>query len=76
MTFGQRLEAFREEKLSTLFSVSTDYLLGCADDRQLDLTKYEMHAHRKDGVGADLPEEAQEELRKYVELLKLKYGKR
>jgi transcriptional regulator with XRE-family HTH domain len=62
-------------RLATFFDVSTDYLLGNSEERKVDLGKVEMHAHRGEGIGADLPEEAQEELRKYYEYLKAKYDR-
>jgi len=61
-------------RMATFFDMSTDFLLGNSEERKVDLSSIEIHAHRMEGIGDDLPEEAQEELRRYYEYLKVKYG--
>lgn len=64
--------------LSELFNVSTDYLLGKTDNRNIE-TKKEINAttiaaHRLGDI-EDLPDEAIDQLNDYIEYLKLKYKK-
>lgn len=56
-------------KLAEYFDVSTDYLLGRSDYRQMVPT---IAAHSDDPKG--LPPEAQEEVMQYIEFIKQKYG--
>lgn len=60
------------KKMADFFGVSTDYLLGVSDIRNPIET---LAAYRTDGYDEDLPAEAQEELKQYIEFLKLKYRK-
>lgn len=54
-------------KFADYFDVSTDYLLGRSDDRYMVST---IAAHSD----KPLPPEAQEDVRKYMEFIKQKYG--
>lgn len=59
----------RLAKVADYFNVTTDYLLG-RDNLPT------IAAHRTDGYGHDLPPEAQEELKNYIDYLKVKYKKK
>jgi transcriptional regulator with XRE-family HTH domain len=59
-------------KLAEFLNVSTDYLLGRSDIRRPG----EIAAASSTVPYEDLPPEALEELEKYKELLRLKYGKK
>lgn len=59
----------RLAKVADYFNVTTDYLLG----RDISAT---VAAHRTDGYGDGLPPEAQEELKNYIDYLKVKYKKK
>ncbi len=59
----------RLAKVADYFNVTTDYLLG----RDTPAT---VAAHRTDGYDNDLPPEAQEELKNYIDYLKVKYKKK
>lgn len=66
------------ELLCNYFDVSTDYLLGKTDNRNIE-TKKEINAttiaaHRLGDI-EDLPDEAIDQLNDYIEYLKLKYKK-
>lgn len=66
------------ELLCNYFDVSTDYLLGKTDNRNIE-TKKEINAttiaaHRLGDI-EDLPDEAIDQLNDYIEMLKLKYKK-
>ena len=66
------------EKMANYFNVSTDYLLGKTDNRNIE-TKKEINAttiaaHRLGDI-EDLPDEAIDQLNDYIEYLKLKYKK-
>lgn len=66
------------ELLCNYFDVSTDYLLGKTDKRNIE-TKKEINAttiaaHRLGDI-EDLPDEAIDQLNDYIEMLKLKYKK-
>ncbi|MFR6246773.1 MAG: helix-turn-helix domain-containing protein [Romboutsia timonensis] len=65
-------------KIAEYFNVSTDYLLGKTDNRNIE-TKKEINAttiaaHRLGDI-EDLPDEAIDQLNDYIEYLKLKYKK-
>ncbi len=64
------------DQIASLFSVSTDYLIGRTEVRQGTRNHVTQIESQKSSIGSDLPDEAQEELRRYVELLQLKYGKK
>jgi transcriptional regulator with XRE-family HTH domain len=57
-------------KLASYFNTTTDYLLGYDDNSNPTIA-----AHRTNGYDTDLPDEAKEMLRTYVEFLKQKYTK-
>lgn len=57
------------KKVADYFNVTTDYLLG------RDTVATTIAAHRTDGYCDDLPPEAQEELKNYIDYLKVKYKK-
>lgn len=58
-------------KLSQIFGVTTDYLLGVSDIRDLNTTKPSAENTTSYEVD-DLSEESKKELEKYIHLLKLK----
>lgn len=65
-------------KLAEYFDVSTDFILGKTDNRNIN-TKKEINAttiaaHRLGDI-EDLPDEAIDQLNDYIEMLKLKYKK-
>ncbi|ERK30173.1 helix-turn-helix domain-containing protein [Clostridium intestinale] len=70
--------------LAEYFNVSTDYLLGksnikdSADKiiKNANDNEYTLALHNSDGYDADLPPEAREELKEYIEFLKHKYSKK
>lgn len=70
--------------LAEYFNVSTDYLLGksnikdSADKiiKNANDNEYTIALHNSDGYDADLPPEAREELKEYIEFLKHKYSKK
>ncbi len=73
----------REEILIKLFAalkVDANYLFQ--DDLSpqvkaiINTKNITLAAHRTDGYDTDLPEEAQEELKSYIEFLKMKYKKK
>ncbi|MCT4662305.1 MAG: helix-turn-helix domain-containing protein [Tissierellales bacterium] len=62
-------------KLSDIFSVSTDYLLGKSDERNPSKSSDEIVTKAfslKEGV-TELPQEALDQIDEYIRLLKLKY---
>lgn len=71
----------RDEELITfskIFNVSTDYLLGLTNERQVKKERFQgvntIAAHRIGDI-EQLPDEALDQLGDYIELLKLKYKK-
>lgn len=62
-------------KLSRFFEVTTDYLLGETNDPKGNkiLT---IAAHRSDNPMDDLPPEAEERVQEFIELMRIKYGKK
>jgi len=62
-------------KLATYFDVTTDFLLTNGYKNQHD-SSVTLAAHRTDGYDKELPEEAKEELKNYIEYLKVKYKKK
>lgn len=71
----------RDEELITfskIFNVSTDYLLGLTNERQVKKERFQgvntIAAHRIGDI-EQLPDEALDQLSDYIELLKLKYKK-
>ncbi|WP_286315402.1 helix-turn-helix domain-containing protein [Romboutsia ilealis] len=66
------------KQIAEALNVSTDYLLGKTDNRNIE-TKKEINAttiaaHRLGDI-EDLPDEAIDQLNDYIEYLKLKYKK-
>lgn len=70
--------------LSEYFNVSIDWLLGNSDIKEQaekileksNDNEYTIALHNSDGYDADLPPEAREELKEYIEFLKHKYAKK
>lgn len=58
-------------KLAEIFSVSVDYLLGRTNVRN-EPTTLALHTEHD---YEDLPEEAREDIRQFIEFVKQKYGK-
>jgi len=72
------------KKLASFFNVSLDWLLGNSDIKEPaekileknNNNEYTIALHNSDGYDADLPPEAREELKEYIEFLKHKYAKK
>lgn len=70
--------------LSKYFNVSIDFILGNSDIKEPaekileknNDNEYTIALHNSDGYDADLPPEAREELKEYIEFLKHKYSKK
>lgn len=62
-------------KLADFFDVTTDYLLGRTDDPQGHKI-ITIAAHRTDDPTSDLPPEAEERVQEFIELIRMKYGKK
>ena len=64
--------------LADYFDVTTDYLLGRTDEKQIKKERFQgvntIAAHRIGDI-EQLPDEALDQLSDYIELLKLKYKK-
>ena len=70
------------QKFADFFNVSTDYLLGRTDERNLSIEKSKLDesvttisAHRINSDIDNLPDEAIEKINDYIEMIKLKYNK-
>jgi transcriptional regulator with XRE-family HTH domain len=61
-------------KLAVKFKVSSDYLLGLDDN--LQKSSLTIAAHRTDDPTSDLPPEAEERVQEFIELMRMKYGKK
>lgn len=59
------------QKFAEFFNVSVDYLLGRTNIRQQPSV---LAAHRSDGYNDELPPEAREELEKFKDYIRHKYG--
>ena len=60
-------------QLATKFNVSTDYLLGLSDNERYIET---IAAHRTDNNMNDLPPEAIERVEEFIELMRIKHGRK
>ncbi|WP_378955424.1 helix-turn-helix domain-containing protein [Pelosinus sp. sgz500959] len=60
-------------KIATAWNVSTDWLVGKTDIRQPIET---IAAHRTDNIMDGLPPEAEERVLEFIELMKIKHGKK
>lgn len=73
-----------KKKFAKFFNVSLDYLMGESDIKDsadkiiknANDNEYTIALHNSDGYDADLPPEAREELKEYIEFLKHKYAKK
>lgn len=60
------------------FSVTTDYLYGRTEEphSQRDYKIITIAAHHTDDPMSDLPPEAEERVQEFIELMRMKYGKK
>lgn len=64
-------------KIADYFNVSLDWLLGKSDIRNpYENSNPTIAAHRADGYDTDLPEDAKQALREYIDFLRQKYKKK
>lgn len=59
-------------KLADFFEVTVDYLLGRTEEPRIKT----IAAHRTDNPMHDLPPEAQERVDEFIDLMRIKYGKK
>ena len=64
------------KQIANFFEVTTDYLLGRTDEHQKTKHVQTTAAHRTDNPMNDLPPEALERVDEFIELMKMKYGKK
>lgn len=62
-------------RIADYFEVTTDYLLGRTDNPK-GYKVETIAAHRSDNPMDDLPPEAEEKIQEFIELMRLKYGKK
>lgn len=63
-------------KIADFFEVTTDYLLCRTNEPNSEKQAITIAAHRTDNPMSDLPPEAQERVDEFIELMKIKYGKK
>lgn len=63
-------------KLADFFVVTVDYLLGRTDNPNNPTSIHTIAAHRTDNNMDDLPPEALERVNEFIELMRIKHGKK